>query len=201
MPGPVTRPRPGFLQGIALLVPISLPVIGVSVFTATVALMRDHFKDLPNGDYLVNLLQTMPGFWIVAFSPIAGWLTDRFGRRSILITSMIFYGIAGTIPFFIENIYAILATRCVVGMCEAVVLTNTTTMLCDYFHGPTRQRWLSGQTAVASLWALVIIWPGGVLGARFGWQGPFLVYLYSLLLVAGFAHRKSAVAIAGATPS
>ena len=112
VPTALTRRQPSFLQGIALLLPISLPVIGVSVFTATVALMRDHFKDLPNGDYLVNLLQTMPGFWIVAFSPIAGWLTDRFGRRAILISSMVIYGIAGTIPFFLDNIYTILVTRC-----------------------------------------------------------------------------------------
>jgi predicted MFS family arabinose efflux permease len=177
--------RPGFLQGLALLLPISLAVIGVSVFTATVALMREHFKDLPNGDYLVNLLQTMPGFWIVAFSPVAGWLLDRFGRRTILIGAMVVYGVAGTAPFFLENIYVILVTRCFVGMCESIVLISTTTMLCDYFHGATRERWLSGQTAVASLSALLIIWLGGALGARFGWQGPFLVYLYSLLLVVG----------------
>ena len=182
---PAERRSPGFLQGLALLLPISLAVIGVSVFTATVALMREHFSHLPNGDYLVNLLQTMPGFWIVAFSPVAGWLTDRFGRRTILIVAMIVYGIAGSAPFFLENIYFILVTRCFVGMCEAVVLTNTTTMLCDFFHGRSRDRWISGQTATASLSALVIIWLGGVLGARFGWQGPFLVYLYSLLLTVG----------------
>jgi MFS family permease len=185
LPGRPAGRRPGFIQGLALLLPISLAVIGVSVFTATVALMREHFKGLPNGDYLVNLLQTMPGFWIVAFSPVAGWLTDRFGRRAILIAAMIVYGSAGVAPFFLENIYVILGTRCLVGMCESVVLISTTTMLCDYFHGPARERWLSGQTAVASLSALLIIWLGGVLGARFGWQGPFLVYLYSLLLVVG----------------
>jgi predicted MFS family arabinose efflux permease len=80
---------------------------------------------------------------------------------------------------------SILITRCFVGMCESVVLTITTTMLCDYFHGTSRERWLAGQTGVASLSALVVIPLGGVLGAVFGWQGPFLVYLYSLILVFG----------------
>jgi MFS family permease len=180
-----TARQPGFLQGITLLLPITLAVIGVSVFTATVALMQEHFKNIPNSDYLVNLLQTMPGFWIVVFSPIAGWLADRFGRRPILIASMFVYAIAGVTPFFLENIYLILATRCVVGMCESVIMTITTTMLSDYFRGAARERWLAGQTGMASLSALVIIWLGGVLGARYGWQGPFLVYLYSLLLVVG----------------
>ena len=177
--------QPGFLQGITLLLPITLAVIGVSVFTATGYLMQEHFKNLSNGDYKVDLLQTMPGFWIVAFSPVAGWLADRFGRRVILIAAMFIYAAAGTAPFVIDDMTAILATRCLVGMCESVVLTITTTMLCDYFRGTSRERWLAGQTGVASLSALVVIPLGGVLGNIFGWQGPFLVYLYSLLLVFG----------------
>jgi predicted MFS family arabinose efflux permease len=180
-----TARQPGFLQGITLLLPITLAVIGVSVFTATVALMQEHFKNIPHGDYLVNLLQTMPGIWIVVFSPIAGWLADRFGRRPILIASMFVYAIAGVTPFFLENIYLILVTRCIVGMCESVIMTITTTLLSDYFRGAARERWLAGQTGMASLSALVIIWLGGMLGARYGWHGPFLVYLYSLPLVVG----------------
>jgi MFS family permease len=179
-----TTPRvPGFAQGLFLLLPITLAVIGVSVFTATVAQMQQHFSYIPNGEYLVNLLQTMPGFWIVAFSPVAGWLADRFGRRQILLASMLVYAIAGVAPFFMEAMYPILLTRCVVGMCESVVLTVTTTMLCDYFKGRSRERWLASQTGVASLSALVIIPLGGFLGAKFGWQGPFLVYLYSVVLL------------------
>lgn len=179
--------QPGFLQGLFLLLPITLAVIGVSVFTATVRLMQDHFSYVANGAYWVNLLQTMPGFWIVAFSPVAGWLADRFGRKQILLWSMVFYAIAGVAPFWIENIWTILATRCVVGMCESVVLTVTTTMLCDYFKGPVRERWLASQTGLASLSALVVIPLGGVLGGMFGWQGPFLVYLVSLLWMVGVA--------------
>jgi MFS family permease len=174
--------QPGFPQGLFLLLPITLAVIGVSVFTATVAQMQSHFRSVPNGDYLVNMLQTMPGFWIAFFSPVAGWLADRFGRRTILLWSMVVYAAAGTAPFWIDGIYPILVTRCLVGMCESIVLTVTTTMLCDYFKGRAREKWLASQTGVASLSALVVIPLGGWLGARFGWQGPFLVYLYSLIL-------------------
>ena len=175
--------KPGFAQGLFLILPIVLGVVGVSVFTATVNLMQQHFSYVPNGAYWVNLLQTMPGFWIVAFSPIAGWLADRLGRRNILMLSMVVYALVGMAPFWLENIWTILLTRCFVGMCESVVLTVTTTMLCDYFHGRARERWLASQTGVASLSALLIIPLGGALGARYGWQGPFLVYFISLVLV------------------
>ena len=176
---------PGPLQGIMLLLPITMSVAGITVFVATAALMVEHFKDLPNGEYLVQLLITMPAIWIVLFSPIAGWLADRYGRRRILLISMITYNFVGVAPFFLENIYVILLTRCGVGICESVVVTVTTTMICDYFRGPARERWLGAQTAVASLAALLIIFAGGQLGARFGWHGPFLIYLYSIALVVG----------------
>jgi predicted MFS family arabinose efflux permease len=170
-----------------LLLPITMAVVGVSVFSATVPQMQAYFKYVPNGDYLVNFLQTMPGIWIVLFSPVAGLLADRYGRKRILVAAMIIYAIIGTSPFFLNNIYAILVTRCGVGICESVVMTITTTMIADYFRGKARERYMASQTAVASLAALVVIPVGGLLGAKFGWHGPFLVYLYSLVLVLGVA--------------
>ena len=80
----MTNRVPGPLQGIMLLLPITMPVAGITVFVATAALMVEHFKDLPNGEYLVQLLITMPAIWIVLSSPIAGWLADRHERRRIL---------------------------------------------------------------------------------------------------------------------
>jgi predicted MFS family arabinose efflux permease len=190
---PTSLRKPGFPQGLFLLLPITLAVIGVSVFSATVPMMQANFRGVtffgsptiwgsPAGDYLVNLLQTMPGFWIVAFSPVAGWLADRFGRRRILLWSMAVYAIAGAAPYKLDDIYVILFTRCLVGMCESVIMTITTTMLCDYFSGRAREKWLASQTGTASLSALVVIPVGGILGGMLGWHGPFLVYLYSLLL-------------------
>jgi MFS family permease len=170
-----------------LLLPITMSVVGVTVFTATAALMGEHFSDVPNGEYLVQLLITMPALCILLFSPLAGWLADRFGRRRILMIAMVIYALIGTAPFLLENIYWILLTRFGVGICEAIVMTMSTTMIGDYFKGETRERWLAAQTATASLSSLLFIWAGGQLGATLGWQGPFLIYAYSLLLVVGIA--------------
>jgi hypothetical protein len=60
-------------------------------------------------------------------------------------------------------------------------------MISDLFKGRARERWLASQTAVASISALGIVYLGGQLGAIYGWRGPFYLYVYSLLLVAGVA--------------
>ncbi len=178
--------KAGFLQGIMLLLPITMAVMGISVLTPVVHLLLDEFKAVPHHDYMViGGILTMPAIWVLLFSPIAGWLADRFGRRNLLLASMVVYAFVGAAPAWLHDLYAIIAARIGVGICESIVLTVTTCLIGDYFSGRTRERWLASQTAVASLSALGIIYLGGQLGAAYGWRGPFYLYLYSLVLAVG----------------
>jgi len=178
--------RAGFLQGIMLLLPITMAVMGVSVLMPIVHLLLQHFQDVPNYEYLVmGGVVTMPSIWVLLLSPASGWLADRFGRRKTLILSMVAYAFVGVAPVFLNNLYAIILSRVGVGICEAAVMTVSTTMISDYFKGRARERWLASQTAVASISALGIVYLGGQLGAAYGWRGPFYLYLYSLVLVLG----------------
>jgi MFS family permease len=175
--------KAGFLEGILLLLPITMAVMGVSVLTPVVHLLLEQFKNVPHHDYLVmGGVLTMPAIWVLLFSPIAGWLADRFGRRNLLLLSMVAYAFVGIAPVFLNNLYAIILSRAGVGICESIVLTVSTTMISDFFQGRTRERWLASQTAVASVSALGIIYLGGQLGAAYGWRGPFYLYIYSLIL-------------------
>jgi MFS family permease len=183
--GSTTR-QAGFLQGIMLLLPITMSVMGISLLTAVVPSMSQQFRAVPNSDYMVQLMLTMPAIWILLFSPVAGWLADRYGRRSILIWSMFIYAIVGVAPTRLDSIYLIIFSRCLVGICESIVMTVTTTMIGDYFRGHAREKWMASQTAVASLAAgLVIIPLGGQLASALGWRGPFYAYLYSVVLAIG----------------
>jgi MFS family permease len=157
--------------------------MGLSVLTPVVQLILDHFSYLPNHDYLImGGVLTMPAVWVLLFSPVAGLLADRFGRRNLLLLSMVAYAFLGAAPAVLDNLYLIIATRAGVGICEAVVVTVTATMIGDYFQGRARERWLASQTIVACCSALGIIYLGGVLGSLLGWRGPFYLYLYSVLL-------------------
>jgi MFS family permease len=180
--------KPGFAQGIMLLLPITMAVMGISVLAPVVPMLLQQFRDVPNHEYLVQGgVLTMPAIWVLLFSPVAGWIADRFGRRRILIISMIVYAFVGIAPAFLGNLYAIILSRVGVGICESVVLTVSTTLISDYYKGHARERWLASQTAVASVSALGIVYLGGELGAAYGWRGPFYLYAYSLVLVLGIA--------------
>ena len=174
---------PGALQGVVLLLPITLAVMGIAVLVPVIPELMGHFQDVPNYQYLIQGgVLTMPALCVTVFSPLAGWLADRFGRRRILIASMVVYGALGIAPVVLDNLWAIVGSRVGVGLCEAVVMTVSTTLISDYFKGHARERWLASQTAVASLSSLALIAIGGLLGSLYGWRGPFGVYLFSVLL-------------------
>jgi MFS family permease len=176
----------GPLQGIMLLLPTILAVMGIIVLIPVLPQMMAHFAHVPNHQYLVQGgVLTMPALCVMLFSPLAGWLADRFQRRRILIVGMIAYAFFGILPILLDDLFAIIATRIGVGVCEAIIMTVTTTLICDYFSGPAREKWLASQTAVASLSALVLIFVGGLLGSAYGWRGPFWMYLLSLILLIG----------------
>ena len=180
---PSSQRNPGLLQGIMLLLPITMAVMGISVLTPVVPLLLEQFKNAPNHEYLViGGVLTMPAIWVLLFSPVAGWMADRLGRRNLLVVSMIVYAFVGIAPAFLDNLYAIIVSRVGVGICESIVMTVSTTLISDYFRGQARERWLASQTAVASVSALGIIYLGGQLGAAYGWRGPFYLYIYSLPL-------------------
>ena len=176
--------KAGRLQGIVLLLPVTLAVMGVIVLVPVVPQMMAHFAYVPGHEYLIQGgVLTMPALFMALSSPAGGWLADRFGRRRLLILAMVCYAMVGVAPVFIDNLIAIIATRIGVGIFEGIILTTTTILLCDYFGGAQRERWIAAQTAVASIAALPLVLMGGIFGARFGWRGPFYLYTLGLVLL------------------
>jgi MFS family permease len=187
MQPPASR-TPGFAQGIILLLPITMAVMGIVLLVPVLPEILREFEHVPGAPYLVQLgILTMPAAGVLVFSPLAGTLADRYGRRRILLVAMVAYAGLGIAPMLLSNIWAVIASRVGVGICEAAIMTASTTLISDYFTGRTRERWLASQTAVASLSALVLLQLAGVLGSAYGWRGPFAVYLISLVIAVGVA--------------
>jgi MFS family permease len=177
--------QPGPVQGIILLLPITMAVMGIVLLVPVLPEILHEFAGVPQAPYLVQLVLTLPAGCVLLFSPLAGWIADRHGRRRPLMIAMAVYALMGIAPIFLTSIWSIILSRVGVGICEAVIMTASTTMISDYFHGRARERWLASQTAVASLSALGLLQISGLLGQSYGWRGPFGVYLFSLVLLLG----------------
>lgn len=163
-------------QGLTMVVAAFLPVFAIIAMFPVVASMIGHFSALPGAATRVPAMVTAPGYAIAVLAPFAGLFVDRFGRRRLLLWCTFFYGIVGTAPFFLENLDSIFASRILLGVCEAGILTITNTLIGDYWDDAGRRNWLMLQGFVGpALQPVVFILVSLVASVR--WNGSFLVYL------------------------
>lgn len=160
----------------------SLTVMSGATIAPALPAMQAHFVGMEHAGLWIRLVLTVPALLIVLTAPLAGMIVDRWGRKYLLIPSIILYGIAGSSGIFLESLAGILLGRALLGVAVAGVMTSATTLISDYFTGPERARFMGWQAAFMSLGGVVFLIGGGVL-AELGWRWPFMIYLMALLLV------------------
>ena len=173
----------GWPQGLTLLVQQALPTMGPLLLVPVIPLIMREYGGMPGAAYWVPSLLTVPALCMALLSVFAGAIGDRFGRRGPLVGALVVYGLAGTAPLFLTSFAAIFVGRLLLGICEAMIVTLSMTMLADYFTGTRRDRWLALVTTVGSGSAVLFLALSGALGARYGWRAPTAIYGFSLLLV------------------
>lgn len=167
--------QPTVMTGIALLLPITLTTMAIVLLAPVLPQLMAEFSGVGGHEYLVPMVLTLPSLCVAVLCPFAGMLGDYFGRRKLLLASFVLYAAVGVAPVFLTDLTHILISRVGVGVAEALIYVLSTTMIGDYYSGAARDRWLAGQTAFASVSALVFFNVGGVLGEA-GWRVPFWVY-------------------------
>lgn len=165
-----------------LLLIACLPILGMLVIAPVLPDIQRHFAATPGAAYLAPLVLTAPSLSIVLLSPMSGRLASRAGRKRLILVALLLYTLAATAPLYLNDIYAIIATRLVVGVAEATLMTVSTMLIGDYFTGGKRDRYLSMQVIYTSVSAVLFLIGGGILGQA-GWRVPFAAYFISLLLL------------------
>ncbi|MFD1949781.1 MFS transporter [Sphingomonas arantia] len=168
--------QPGVGQGITVITAGFLPILAiVSLFPAVPSII-DHFSGNPSAAWQVPAMVSAPGLTIAVIALFAGMLVDRFGRRKLMLGSLLLYGLFGAAPFFLDDLNAIYASRLLLGVAEAAILTTLNTLIGDYWEDAGRRKWLTLQGLAGPFLASGVILASGYLtGLR--WNGIFLIYL------------------------
>ncbi|BBC28890.1 MFS transporter [Streptomyces graminofaciens] len=173
---------PAHLLRVTLLMAGScLPVLGAVLIAPVLPRMQDHFGSVPGAKALVPLALTVPALALALLAPFAGVIVDRVGRKRLLVVATVLYALFGTAPLWLDSLGGIIASRALVGVAEAAIMTCCTTLIGDYYSGHQRVRYLALQTMCASASATVFFVLGGAAGSA-GWRVPFWVYAVSLVL-------------------
>ncbi len=167
-------------QGIVLMLAAVLPVMAIVSLVPVLPILLEEFAATEGSEVLVPIAITIPALCVAIFSPLAGWLSDRTGRKNLLLLAFVLYAAIGIVPFFLEDIRHIIGTRILLGIAEATIMTVSTALIGDYFQGERREKWVAIQVGVASISAIILVAIGGILGEVLGSRGPFLLYLLAL---------------------
>jgi predicted MFS family arabinose efflux permease len=118
-------------------------------------------------------------------APILGPLSDRFGRRPVLATSLAGLGLATCVGAAVPSFAMLAAVRIVSGLLAAAGPTSVMAAVGDQIAPARRASALGWVNAGFGFSALATVPAVGALGGAFGWRAAFLtVGLATVLLAA-----------------
>jgi len=120
----------------------------------------------------IGLLITVFALPGILLTPFLGVLADRFGRKRILIPSLLLYGIAGVACAFTTSFSDLLWLRFLQGAGSAALGALNITLIGDLFQGNRRATAMGYNGSVLSVGTAVYPAIGGLLAA-FAWNYPF----------------------------
>ncbi len=158
----------GAVQAMLLMLAALLPIMGTLTMLPVMPLLFSHFAAQPHAQLLVPMIITIPAASMALLAPLAGMVGDRLSRRRLLIAATALYAGFGLLPVMLDDLYAILLARLVMGIADAFILTTANALIGDYFAGEARSKWLAVQSGIGSILSTLIVLGAGLLGTRAG---------------------------------
>lgn len=165
-----------------VLLTSGLAFLAPSAIAPGLPALQNDYADIPHAEFLSPLVLTMPMLFIALAGPFVGYAVDRYGRRNVLIVCTTLYGLSGVAGLIIESIVILLASRALLGVFLAGIMTSVTALIGDYFVGDERNRVAGLQGAFMSYGTLVFVVFAGLL-AEIHWRVGFTLFAVAFALL------------------
>ena len=134
---------------------------------------------LPEMATAFSLSVTTVGFVLVSFTlaeaamtPLAGILSDRFGRKAVLMPSLLLFALGGFLGIFARTWEELVICRILQGLGAGPLGVLYTILASDMYDEAHVPQIMGRLTAVASIGSVVFPVVGGLLG-EYSWRMPF----------------------------
>ena len=115
--------------------------------------------------------------------PIAGTVSDMFGRKPVLLVGLTIFLLGSALCGFAPGIYELIAFRAVQGVGGAILMTATFSVVGDLYAPAERGRFIGLFGGVFALSSLIGAPIGGVLTEALSWRWVFWIMLILAPLV------------------
>jgi predicted MFS family arabinose efflux permease len=117
-------------------------------------------------------------FWFfIAYmiaAPLTGWLGDRFPRKPLIVTGVLFWSACNFFTGSVHSYFALNLRHAALGIGEASFGIFAPALLADFYPEKDRNRILSIFYLAIPVGAALGYLAGGMIGEKFGWATPFL---------------------------
>ncbi|GAA2399047.1 MFS transporter [Actinomadura vinacea] len=153
---------------------LSMSVLVIDNMVLTVAipsLAADLGADARDAQWILDS-------YILVFAGLlltAGGLSDRYGRRRVMVIGLALFGAASLAATFAADPAQLIAARAIMGAGGALIMPSTLSILITVFDDAERRKAMAAWSAVAMLGLVGGPVLGGVLIAWFWWGAVFLI--------------------------
>ncbi len=173
-PAPATRsvrePRRYLVFGVVAVALFMASVDQTIVATALSTLQRDLGAAVNWSSWTI----TVYALGQIMVMPLAGRISDQFGRRRVFVTAIALFTVASLCCGLANDIYVLVALRAVQAIGGGAIMPSATGIVSDQF-GPDRDRAIGLFTSIFPIGGIVGPILGGVFVTYWSWRWIFLV--------------------------
>lgn len=135
--------------------------------------------------------------WVyAAASPFAGYAADRFGRKPIIVFSLLVWSVVTWVTGHVHSLSALLTARAVMGISEACYLPAGLALIAGWHGERTRSTATGIHYSGGYLGMILGGGLGGWMGEHYGWRAAFVVLgvigvAYSIVAILAIKDTRS----------
>ena len=155
---------------------LSCPLVTASAnaIAGNIPEIAKSFPEVPLST--IELMTTIPSLFVMLTILASPVVSAKTGRKTAIAAGAFLCGIGGVLPFFIQNIYLMLAARALFGIGSGLISANLLILILSFFEGEERSSMIGLQGSIGGLGSLLATFIAGRL-LVFGWNVSFLTYL------------------------
>lgn len=157
-----------------------LTVMAGAAIAPALGIISKHFTG--RSPLLIQLIVSLPALFIILTNLVFPSFCRLMKTRSLALTGLGVYVLAGAGAFLVDNIWVLLALRALMGVSVGMIMPLSTGLLAYYFP-PEEQASLMGLSAAMNqMGGVIATFLAGML-AGISWNYAFLVYLLGLVAI------------------
>lgn len=157
-----------------------LTVMAGAAIAPALGIISKHFTG--RSPLLIQLIVSLPALFIILTNLVFPSFCRLMKTRSLALTGLVVYVLAGAGAFLVDNIWVLLALRALMGVSVGMIMPLSTGLLAYYFP-PEEQASLMGLSAAMNqMGGVIATFLAGML-AGISWNYAFLVYLLGLVAI------------------